>query len=245
MIPLIIEGKSIDLPVRYGELTFKQFYDIRKCDGKISTIVSILTGIPRETLLLINDLDLEDKLSPYLEFLQQDFDVQHYFVPDYFDFDGVKYPKPKELRMQSIGQKWHLEDAVREADGKDVDIYPIALAIYLQPTITGTPYDESKVNELLPKVMEMKLEQGWPLASFFLTNYEKYLNSKRKRSHTRQQAKSYVQVLTDLRNSETFQRYSLWRRLSIKLLIWLFSKITTRYTPPYFMNQKVASTNAS
>lgn len=244
----MIDFKSGDLnfslPLKYGDLTFSQFFKLRKSNGSISEVISILSGIEKEILGQCNDLDLAEKLEPYLDFLKGDFDCQHYFVPDTILVDGVRYPKPKDLNLQTVGQKWHLEDEYRKISaegGNDIDLFPLALAIYLQPTITGKSYNSELVDSLLPKMMEVRLEEGFPLASFFLTNYERSLKLKAKHLHTHHQMKKYVQELTDLQSSETFQQFSPLRRFLIKLLKKLSQRIMRRYTLPFFMNRKATN----
>jgi hypothetical protein len=239
MIPFKSGNLEFELPSKYGDLTFEQFYKIKDSDGKPSSIVSILSGIDKAILDRCSDLDLDQKLYPYLEFLKEPFDLHTYFVPDFIEVDGITYPKPKDLGLQTIGQKWHLEDLYKEVSekgGTDVDLFPQALAIYLQPTITGTVYDSDKVEELIPKMMKVKLIEGWPLASFFLTNCEKQLQRNQKTFDMNLQRMSYEQELRNLQSSERFRQFSLFRRFLIKLLRRLFSLTITRSTLPSYMN---------
>lgn len=248
MIPFKTDTLAFELPSKYGDLTFDQFFKIKNCDGKVGTIISILSGVSKETLEKCDDLDLDAKLGPYLQFLQEPFDLHNYFVPDFIEVNGITYPKPKDLGLQSVGQKWHLEDLYREITekgGNDVDIFPSALAIYLQPTITQKPYDVEEVEKLIPHMMNVKLMEGWPMASFFLTNCERQLKEKQKAFDMNQVKMRYVQELKSLQSSERFRQFSIWRRFLIRLLKMLFSLTITRSTLPSYMNTPVASTKKS
>lgn len=245
MIPFKSGEFTFELPSKWADLTLKQFYALRDSDGKAITAASILSGIPVSEFAKSDDVFILEKIYPFLTFLDDKFDLENYFIPDFITIDGVKYPKPKELGVNTAGQKWHLEDAYREIVEKDkseVDIYPLALAIYMQPIVTGKQYDADLVDELVPKIMDCKLIEAWPLASFFLTSYAKQLNLKERTLVMSQHQKNYEQALIGLQNSETFQQYSLWRKLWVKALTKLFKRIGTRYTQHYYTSMKLADT---
>jgi hypothetical protein len=238
MITFKTQDSSFELPTRWGEITFNQFFALQKSDGSFLDLISILTGIYKSVWENSDDIMIREKLTPYLEFLNTEFDVQNYLLPDYFVFKDVRYKVVNDIATCTAGQKWHLEDLIK--DGKtEVDLLPHALAIYFQPQITKSDYDAKKVEELLPDMMNLKLEEGWGVASFFLTNFASYLNEKVKALHTNQHLKKSEQELTDFVNSETFQRYSLFRRLLIKLLMKLYSRTMRRFTPLSFTSMKL------
>lgn len=243
MIPFNCSGFSFDMPGKWADITLRQFYSIRDSDGNWLTISSILSGIPREAWEQSPDVDIREKIEPYLSFLQSEFDLHNYFVSDYITIEGRQYKIPKDIRLQTAGQKWHIEDVWKEADknGKtDVDCFAEIVAIYMQPTVTGGTYDADKVDQLIPKILDCHLEEVWPLASFFLDSYVKSLNSRERLLAISLSQKRYERGLTDLESSETLQHFSAWRRFLIKVLKMLPLRITTLSMQPYISRRNKA-----
>jgi hypothetical protein len=242
MVHFKSNGFEFSLPSCYGDLTLSQFFKLKELQSnKLIDILPILSGLDKYTWEQFADIDIDEKIAPCLEFLNGEFDCHLYFVPDYINISGKQYPKPKSVGLNTFGQKLALQSATAEAEkeGKNsVDVYPYALALYMQPIVTGKPYDSDEVDKLLPDIMECKLSEAWPLCSFFLLSFEQSLSEKAKSFHTLQQRKRLEQELKNLKSSATFQQFSLWRKLSIKLLTMFYSRIMPRYTQPFLMRQK-------
>lgn len=244
MIVFKTNDSNFELPTRWGELTFEQFYKLQNSDGSFLSLIEILTGIDKKVWQNSDDLMIKEKLLPYLEWMSGEFDLQNYIIPDYLIFSGKKYPCPKDINKCTAGQKWHLEDALqnRPEGMSDIQLLPIALAVYFQPLINESEYDSDKVDALVPEMNKLKLEDGWGIASFFLLNFVKSWNEKQKVFDMNLHRKRLEQELTDLKSSESFQRFSVFRRFFIKLLSKLYSRITPRFTPPSFISMNLVYT---
>lgn len=242
MIHFTSNSFEFSLPSCYGDLTFNQFFKLKELkSNKIIDVLPILSGLDKSIWEQFQDIDIDEKIAPCLEFLKGEFDCHLYLIPDYITISGKQYQKPKALGLNTFGQKLALQSSIAEAEKEEknsVDIYPYALALYMQPIVTGKPYDSDEVDKLLPEIMECKLSEAWPLCSFFLLSFEQSLTEKAKSYHTLQQRTRLEQELKILRSSVTFQQFSLCRKLSIKLLMMFYSRIMPRYTPPFLMKQK-------
>lgn len=242
MIPFETDDVNIkfSVPQSYGELTLGQFLELRKCKDDEVEIFTILSGINRSKFELSKDLSLDIKLSGYLNFLTRPFSDELFLVPDFIFISGKKYPVPKSLAENTYGQKIALQNHIVETEkngGNEIDAYAFVIALYMQPIVTGKPYDIDEVEKLVPEIMNCKVQEVWPLAGFFLSNFEKLLKENLKGLATRQAVKSYRQGLIDSKNSVSFRQFSLWRRFLIKLLMRCSSRTMLLFMRYYSTNQ--------
>lgn len=237
MIPFKIGKENYLLPTSYAELTIGQFIALRKSDGDVMDLISILLGVDKSYLSLLSDLDIDIKIIPYIEFLKEDFDLQNYLVPDFIEYKGKLYNRPKGIGVSSFGQKIALQKELSNYDN-DIDCFPVCLAIYMQPIIDNKPFDYERALEMVPDFEKVKLSEAYPFCSFFLLNYKRYLKRRESGLITMQVRKKLAQDLKNLEISENFQHFSLWRKLLIKLLSKFLKRITTQYSLPLHMKQK-------
>lgn len=245
MIPFTMSGIACDFPQNYGELNFQQFFDLRKNPVTDLEVIAILSGIPKREWELCENVNIDFFVKEYLEFLKDKADFDLFFLPDFITISGKQYPRPKEINLQTYGQKIALVSAIQEAEekgGTEIDVYPFALALYMQPTITGTPFDMDAVDKLVPEIMKCKIAEAWPLCSFFLSNCEKSLKENQQHLVISQAQKNFRQELKSLQNSESFQQFSLWRKLSIQLLTKFCSWTMPRFTLPFLMKLRLTVT---
>jgi hypothetical protein len=243
-----LSGLEFEMPQCYGDLTFDQFFQLRDAEDHPLELLPILSGIPRRTWEMCRDLFIDEKILPHMEWLKDKFDADSYLVPDFITIGGKQYPKPQGIGINTYGQKVALELAINKAvaEGKtDIDLFPYVIALYMQPIIDKTPYNQSRVDELVKETMQCKLSEGWPIASFFLSSYSRLLKENEKSSLTILAQKKYEQELTSLRNSENFRQFSLWRRLSIKALMMFYSQTTKRFSLPFTVRQKPVAIKGS
>lgn len=248
MIPFKTEEFNFEVPSSYGELTLGQLYELKKCKDDGLEIFTILSGIDRTKFELSKDLALDVKLNESLEFLQHPFSDEFFLVPDFITVSGKKYKAPKSLVENTYGQKIALQNYIIEVEkegGNETDAYAFALALYMQPIITGKPYDIEEVEKLVPEILNCKLQEAWPLAGFFLSNFAKSLNESLNALATRQATKKYKLELIDLKNSENFRQFSPWRRFLIKLLTRFSSPTIQQFMRYYSMGQQQLSIRKS
>jgi hypothetical protein len=237
MIPFDTGYIKFELPQDYGELTLKQFFDLRASDGKLITVLSILSGLPKEDWEQCKDIDFEYKIAPYLSFLYEPFNDSNYILPDKLKIDGVYYNRPKNLTFEAWGQKIAFEQEYQRIhlEGKgELDIYPYSLALYFQPTYfqkegKKKKYKSEEVDKLLPLIMECKIEEAFPIASFFLSNYVKCRKEKKSDYLIPLHQKKYEQALIVSKSSDRLERFTIWRRPWVKITMKFSKWITTRF----------------
>jgi hypothetical protein len=230
MIPFSLSKDiSFELAQDYGELTFKQFFELRKPNLDKLTIMSIVSGLDRSILEQSKDIHLDEKMLMYLTFLQNVFNPNDFVLPDTLKIGDKVCKRPKDLASQCFGQKLALEKKYYEL-GNDLDTYPYALALYFQPIYFEQKYDADKVEELLPLIMECKLEEAYPIASFFLNNYSQSLNSKKRDWFMLLHRKRIERGLIDLRSSRNSARSTTSRNPLIKIMRKFYSWSTTSFS---------------
>lgn len=183
MIPFILGNKTFLLPARHGQLTLQQFLELRAVkDIDIITLLSILTRLSREEILQISDVDLDYKLRPLLEFLNEPCDY-NFPLPLYVEIEERKFMVP-DISRCTFGQKLCLETAynkIAKLNGNLFDVYVEALCIYFQPLIQNKDFNENYMS-VEPFILNLPVEIANPIASFFLLSWKSYLSKKAKNS---------------------------------------------------------------
>lgn len=242
-----INGKKFEreVPTWFGELTFRQFNALRaESNVSFADSIAILTNIDRKLLGQNKDIDFDYKVYPVFEwYFKEDFkeQVEGLIVPDFVNVGGKQVSKPKGIGFGTYGQKLDLDYITNKAnkEGKDdVDIFADILSIYLYPGYSGEEYETEKAEELKDKVLDMQLKEGWPLASFFLLNLERYAKRRQGNFLTIQHRKNYQQELKLFKNTEAFRQCSLLRRSLINLMIWLSRFNTLKFSLSWLTKAK-------
>ena len=211
---------EFSIPTSWGELTYNQFMKLKSNDGELLSVISILSGIDKETWEQVKQLDIDAMVLPYLEFINEPMPI--FILPDRIQYKGEYIALPGGIDINTLGQKISLERERRRIEKEnieEVEIYPFVASLYLQPIITNTPYDNDKVEALMSDMRELKINELFPLVNFFLRNYEKLSKKSLSTYLTHQRAKKSGQVLTGLESSESYQRFGLFRRPLAKLLM--------------------------
>ncbi len=182
MIPFTLSKDiAFELPQDYGELTLKQLFDIKnKPDGDFIDLMVILSGLPRSTWEQAKDFNIDVKIDPFLDWIKEKFTPESYLIKDFITVGDKLVKVPKEIKSQSFGQKLALEKEyyrIAKDGGSEQDLIPFALALYLQPAYFNNKYDSDQVSELLPLIMNCKVEETYPIGTFFLNSYAKSLVS--------------------------------------------------------------------
>lgn len=228
MIPFKLGPLRFSLPQSYDELTFDQFLKLRKSSGDILEVLSILSGQPIEAWSKMKDVDLDIKLLPVISFLNENRSFSDYPLPDKIKIGEEFYSLP-DIKQKTFGQKLALQREVQlinETTKDEFDLMPFAIALYFQPEVTKSEFNEKKVEELIPLVLQCKIYEVIPVATFFLTSWEKSLNKSRRIYLQGQVAKKSEQVSKPSISSEHLARFTPLRRHLIKLLMKFYSWIT-------------------
>lgn len=249
-----INGKKYErnVPTWFGELTFRQFNALRsETNISFADTIAILTSIDRKLLGQNKDIDFDYKVYPVFEwYFTEDFNeaIQGLLVPDVVNVGGKEVAKPKGIGFGTYGQKLDLDYITNKAnkEGKDdVDIFADILSIYLYPGYSGQEYETEKAESFKEKVLDMQIKEGWPLASFFLQNLERYAKRRAGNFHTILHRKKYQQELKRFKSTEAFQQFSLLRRGLINLMIWLSRFNTLKFSLSWLTKAKHQGTKGS
>jgi hypothetical protein len=230
MIPFTLSKDiSFELPQDYGELTIKQFLLIKNNPGgDFIDLLSILSGLSREVWEQCKDFNIDVKIAPFIEWVNEPFNPDGYTLPDNLIINGKEIDRPKDIRYQTYGQKLALQKEfleVQKKGGNDVDIIPFALALYFQPAYYDCKHDMDKVDELLPLVMECKIQLAYPIGYFFLNSYARLLVSKERSFLMFLQKKKYEQVLIDSHNLKSSAQSTLYQKASASLTMMFYKSI--------------------
>lgn len=240
-----INGKKLDreVPTWFGELTFRQFNALR-ADSNISfaDTIAILTKIDRKLLGQNRDIDFDYKVYPVFEwyFIEQ-FDLNGLPVPDKIFIDNKEVPRPKGIGFGTYGQKLDLDYITNKANKEgrdDIDVFPDILSVYLYPGYSGQEYTTEGSEEFKDKVLDIQLQEGWPLASFFLQNLQEYGKRRQGNFLTILHRKKYLQELITYRNTDRFRQFSRLRKGLINLMILLLRFSIAKYLPSWLMRVK-------
>lgn len=242
MIPFTLSKDIIfELPQDYGELTLKQFFAIKNNpNGDLIDFISIISCVPRNTIEQVRDFNFDQKISPYFDWVQEKFNPEDYILKDHLTIGDKIVKSPKDIKTQTFGQKLSLEKEyfrITKEGGNEVDLIPFALALYFQPAYFNNKYDSDQVNELLPLIMECKIEEAYPIGSFFLNSYAKSLVSKETNFLMFLHRKKAELALIDLKSLKSSGQSTLFQRASIRVMKMFSKLIITLYSLRYGMKR--------
>lgn len=111
MIIIELNGKDYELPQSYGDINIRKYMDIMSIDTELTeteknvSIISILTGIEKEDVLLIK-MDHLKLINTHLSFLM---DKSESILVDKIEIDDKWYGLHDKLDTMSIGQHIDME----------------------------------------------------------------------------------------------------------------------------------------
>lgn len=169
MITFKINGKSVDIPHRWEDVTMRQYIALLNTPSTLRDHIAFFTGIPIQTLMLVEIHNLET-IAEALSFLR---------VPPEYEPGPTKnlgeYVLPEDIKIKSLGQFEALR-ALFQRMPKDIntseawlqiaDLYAEACAIYLSKT--DELFDESKVPQLKEVVYSFSCVEVMRTGAFFL-----------------------------------------------------------------------------
>ena len=142
-----------EIPIKWKEVTFKQFLELSKCENDTVKILGVFLGIDEKTLRKAKVRNLESILN-LLNFLKTEMDLT---LPG----TCLGYNIPKNLELETIGQ---FEDLKLEAQSlTDFSKYTLFCAIY-----STKPYDYKKAEELAPIFLNAPCEEVMAIGNFTL-----------------------------------------------------------------------------
>jgi len=165
------------LPSKWEEVTVKQFIDLEGSKGtdNPTKLLSILSGIPLPKIM-DTKTNLQIQINEALNFITLNPpEWKMLSLRDVYLFKGQFYNVPKDLELETFGQKILLQNKLNATDNP-ITVIAYAIAIYMQKVIDGR-FDENKANKLEKEVLQMRITEVYPLAIFFfhqLTKSKKY-----------------------------------------------------------------------
>lgn len=172
MIGVQIGDFTYQCPTSWDECTVRQFMKLKDwTDGDFIRLVSILTGVDYEIIAACNNMDIDTKLVPHMEWLEKPF-PKSAERKTRVRVQGKMYDVPTDLAKYSFAQKIRLTERVAEeikSTGSTVGCIPIAFAIYFQPIVTGQKFStDAAVKFTDDVVMDCSVTDVVPVANFFL-----------------------------------------------------------------------------
>lgn len=202
-----INDCKYEFPVGWHEVTLDQFNVIKDLDKepdmamKICKTLEMLTGVAaREWFeMKASEVDSEGILQ-LIAWMQEPIDWEEIPPPAEVEIDGVKYVVPQKLEMETYGQMLMFDSRVLPEvtkTGSLVNVLKPALAIYLQPVITGKKFDADQLSETEATVGRMSIYDALPLANFFFSRYFDLLRRKTELSNESTLTRRLRQVLNN------------------------------------------------
>lgn len=174
-------SKSVSIPTNWGDCTLGQCIDISQADvsekGFKVKLLSILTGLSTEEILSSSDVDYWNSISTLIEFIAEEPDMKSFEFPRFIKIGETKCNIPKDLTLETYGQKIALEELIRTAaegaDGKlnVLELMPTALSIYFYPIIAGQKFNDERVDEFTDLMKSIPVKYAFPVAGFFLSKF--------------------------------------------------------------------------
>lgn len=166
MIHLTANKRKFSFPQVWGEVTLKQFNQIESMT-ELKDIASVLSG------LQVNDSMLE-QLQPFMFFMTTPFDPGDWKLPKSVAINGEQIALDFDIRNETLGQKILLQYNVKPNE------IAKAVAIYLQPKITGAKFEYEKAIEVIPIVNNLSLNVAFPIAEFLFSQLRKTIETENK-----------------------------------------------------------------
>lgn len=174
MIEIKINKTPYMLPTGFHELSYAKYLRMLEAKNPIQTFAAML-GCPADVLDGA-ELTMEQEKLIYasLTWLNTAPVLDTITPPPTVTLGGVEYKTPQNLELKSFGQRLAAQTIIQNAqtDGvKDVEILPTLVAIYLQPLVHGGRFDNTRIEEVTPLVLDASFDQVYNLGAFFLRKY--------------------------------------------------------------------------
>lgn len=171
MIPYKLGEHSFLIPSRWEDITVKQWFQLRDISLEdYCGILEVLSGVSRETWFNTREIDVVEKLIPFLDWMKEPVDLSKYPVPEKVIIGGALVTVPKDIKLKTFGAKItyekNLQNYTNENGEVSIDFLPIALSIYFCPE----PFNDTAAAGLLDDIGNMPISEAYPISAFFLTN---------------------------------------------------------------------------
>ena len=147
MIKFKAGKKKYSCPTSWSDITFKQWKELNKTEDEME-LLSILTGIPSETINRISENSLL-KLSLAIGFIATPLKINNYEAPSEFNYkQNRKIPVVQDIKEKTYGQKIYLQHALIDNQGNEEKLIEESVLIYAQPYIEETDFNLDRLIDL-------------------------------------------------------------------------------------------------
>jgi hypothetical protein len=183
MIKFKLDGKEYACPTSWKDVTAEQFIKLKEWNGiDFVMLLSIITGVPYVTMFQTKTIDIDEKLSPFIEFLKTPIDKAE--KTSSLLIDGKQYPFPKDLTEYTLGQKLDAQTAIKQCVDVDKDLTNCMIkvtAIYMQPIVQECDYDTKKAEQFERVISKCSALEVFNMSMFFFVKLNALLKQKPKR----------------------------------------------------------------
>jgi hypothetical protein len=192
MIPFVLSPNTphefkFNMPNSWEDVTVKQFFELKKWDGKDSLmLLSILSGVDYNKLTHTLDYTIDDNLWPLTSFLKEDIS-KVVTEQTHIEIKGKLYPIPKQINSPGNGQRFVLaqKNAMRDKmiatvnkTGDAINCAEFIVACYFYPIVNGIEFDTSDnpktkfrsedAEEFIKELQEVRIVELYAVSTFFL-----------------------------------------------------------------------------
>lgn len=214
MISFKLEDKKYNMPTSWREVTVKQFFQFKSWqsgDKNFVRLLSILTGVDYDVMRKSKQLDVDDKLIPFMKWLEEPLTEKNAPRCSTITIDDKKYDVPKDIGNYSFEQKIELKNRMIECinkTGDTLECLKIATAIYLQPIVEQKDFSIKAAELFVDKLDDCKIVEVYAIGGFFLKKL----------------------LVSIIRNQPTSLLSQVKNKKMRALIHWMFSKKSTRLT---------------
>ena len=183
-----LEKQIFYLPESWGEVTVKQFMDLRNLDSSdIIHFYSIMLQAPYNLIFGARPEQLEQHIMPLLKwYFDEDYDLtklpvpKHLTIYDREEIDKVTCEiKVPNIKMESFGQKLHFDEIMKKNDEDPILKMPEVMGVYFYSKVNESTYNDEKLENFIQDViMRCRIAEIFPIANFFFRSIKKSLLKK-------------------------------------------------------------------
>mgnify|MGYP000859589879 CR=1 FL=1 len=181
LVPIKIADQIASLPSSWHDVTMKQYCQIIKTaqeDLNAFRLVSILSGVPYSDLINIPADSFDSRVLDVLGFITESpLNVHELDRPETLTVGKRMFTIPDPGKC-TVGQQLMLQGHCREAmetGAPHCDLVLYAAAVYLQPLIDGTAFNDERIQATISVIEQLPVIDIYPTGAFFLTGYIEFL----------------------------------------------------------------------